>query len=335
MKESTSEVVTKIRLGQPADLAKLEALRLKREYFPSLLRDSESYYSFALACLNEYFAHREQLADWQLLVLTEDGEPQGYLLFAVDQEHGVTRQLQADMLDFAVFNFAHLEALLKRARKVVAAFENEYLAVELAALDKRRQVWFYRCGFRAEQQRSAWRFPQGYQGISSPAFRVRTANPGDLPFILEVHAANATAYLPGGRDVDLETMELSYQLTYLMLDLEGGDDGCHYLLMEEVSSGIPAGYIFLRPGGISLTEPTLYVYDVAIAPKFAGRGLSLYLAGAAQTQVGKHGGLLYGDASLGVPALASWHTQLGGTVDSYLYALDCRQQDEASDVKGM
>ena len=327
--------MTKIRLGQPTDLPKLEALRRKREYSPTLLRDHENFYRFALVCLNEYFAHREELPDWQLLVLTEDQEPQGYLLFAVDQEHGVTRQLQAVTMDFAVFDFAHLDALLKRARKVVAAFENEYLVVELAALDKRRQLWFYRCGFRAEQQRSVWRFPQGHRGTSSPAFRVRAANSGDLPFILRVHAANSHAYLPGGRDVDLESMELSYQLDYLMLDLEDDENGCHYLLMEEVSSGIPAGYIFLKPGSLSQIESTLYVYDVAIAPEFAGRGLSLYLAGAAETQVGKQGGLLYGDASLGVPALASWHAQLGGTVDSYLYALDCRQQDEGSDVKGM
>ena len=241
----------------------------------------------------------------------------------MDHEHGVTHQLQTQLVDYAVFCFEDLRALTERASKIVNAFENDYLVVDLPANEKRHQLWFYRCGFRAEQHRAARRFPRGHRGASSPDFRVRPARAADLPFILEVHSAYSQAYLPSGRDTDLETLEFRYQLTYLGLDLES-NDGSLYFVMDEVSSGVSAGYIFIQEGPAFGTLRSYYVYDVAIAPAFAGRGLSRYLIGQAESLAGREGSLLYGDGSLGTSVIASWHAQMGYTVDTLHFALDCR-----------
>ena len=332
MKESAAKARAKIRLAQPTDLPKLEALRRQRAYSETLVHSPDSFTQSGLELLREYLGHQDELEDWKMLVLTEEDEPQGYFLFVVDNEHGVTHQLQGVILDYAVFSFEHLEALVSRTRKVVQAFENQYLVLHLPASDKRQQLWFYRCGFRAEQHRAMRRFPRDHQGPSSPAFRTRPAGGADLPFILEVHARNSRSYLPAGREVDMDALEMRYQLFYLTLDL-CGDDGSHYLIMEEIASGAPVGYIFIQPGPVC--AGSLYIYDVAVAPAFANRGLSRYLIGVAETLAAQQGALLYGDATLGTPALASWHAVMGYTVDSYLYSLDCRAQNEAADVKGM
>lgn len=332
MKDSAAEAVIKIRLAQPTDLPKLEALRRARPYSPTQVHTPESCTQKGLELLREFLHRQDEPEDWCLLVLTVASEPQGYLLFVVDNEHGVTHQLQAVTLDYTVSRFEHLEALVTRARKVVRAFENEYLVVDLPASDKRQQLWFYRCGFRAEQHRAMRRFPADHKGPSSPAFRTRPADSADLPFILEIHGRNSKAYLPAGREVDMAALEMSYQLFYLTLDLSG-DDGSQYLIMEEVSSGAPVGYIFIQPGAVCANS--LYIYDVAVAPAFANRGLSRYLIGVAETLAAQAGALLYGDATLGTPALASWHAIMGYMVDSYLYSLDCRAQDEAANVKAM
>jgi len=152
---------------------------------------------------------------------------------------------------------------------------------------------------------------------------LRRARSEDLPAILEVHSAYSHAYLPAGRDVDLESLEFRYQLTYLALDLDGSD-GSHYLVMEEESSGALAGYIFVQSGPVFGDQKGYYMYDIAVAPAFAGRGLSRYLVGAAETLAGREGGLLYGDGSLNTPVIASWHSQMGAVLDSTLFALDCR-----------
>jgi hypothetical protein len=313
----------KVRLAEAEDLPKLETLKLQMSYPGSVFYDEETFYQTALERLRECLPRMEDFPDLRLLVLTDDGELVGYLMFEIDHEHGVTHQLQAQILDYAAFSFDALDALTSRAGKIVEAFENEYLVVELAAADKRQQLWFYRCAFRAEQQRVVKHIPRGHQGSSSPDFRVRAAGSEDLPFILEVHSAYSHAYLPGGRDTDLETLEFRFQLTYLGLDMSQ-DDGSFYFIFEEVSSGTSAGYLFIKEGPVFDSQRSYYIYDVAIAPDFAGRGLSLYLRGAAETLVGQEGGLLYGDGSLGTATIASWHAQLGYQVDSCLFALDCR-----------
>jgi len=310
-----------VRLARPEDLSDLKRLKLAMGCPDSLFWDEKSYFESALFRLNDCLPRLKQLPDWRVLVLLEEGKVSGYLLFVVDEEHGVTHQLQARILDYAVFHFEGLSALVKRARKIVSACENEYLVVDLSASDKRLQLWFFRCGFRAEQQRVAKRIPRGYHGAHSPLYRIRKARSEDLPFVLEVHSAFSAAYRPAGRDIDLEDLEFRYQLTYLALDL----DDSLYFIMEEVSSGLPVGYLFLREGPLWGAMKSLYVYDVAIAPAFAGRGLSLYLKGAAETLAGEEGALLYGDGSLSVPLLASWHSQMGYQVDSIHFALDCRR----------
>lgn len=316
----------KVRKAAPADLPKLEALKMATDYPGSLFLDEEEYYELALRRLRIFLKSPEELPDWRLLVLLHEGEPSGYLFFEVDIEHGVTHQLEAHILDYAVSSFDALNALMTRTRKIVVAFENEYMVSDLPAQDKRIQLWFYRCGFRAEQTRVVKRLRRGHQGVSSTAYRLRAAVPDDLNFVLEVHSAYSHAYLPGGRDMDLGDLEMRYQLIYLSLDLDGSD-GSQYLIMEEVMSGARVGYIFLQPGPVYGKTASHYVYDTAIAPAFAGRGLSQYLKGGAETLVGQEGGLLYGDGSLGTPVLASWHAQMGYTVDTIRFANDCRNLD--------
>lgn len=317
----------KVRRAEPSDLGKLEALRSSMAYPGSLLHDEESFFGDALQRLREYLSSPEDYPDWRVLLLEDEDEATGYLLFVVDQKHGVTHQLQARLLDYAVFSFEALSALVERARKVVAAFENDYLVVDLPAQDRRLQLWFYRCGFRAEQQRSVKRIERGHQGASTPAFLVRAAGPDDLPLLLEIHAAYTPAYLPAGRDTDLETLEFGYQMTYLALDLEGAD-GSSYLVLEESGSGALAGYVFLKPGLVFGQTRSYYMYDIAVAPAFAGRGLSKYLVGAAETLTGREGGFLYGDGSFNSPVIANWHKHMGAVHDSTLFALDCRARED-------
>ena len=324
----------KVRVGRPEDLPELERLKLAMSYPGSIFLDEESYFQLALHRLRDCLPRMQELPDWRVLVLVEEGRPSGYLLFVLDDEHGVTHQLQAVILDFAVFSFEALSTLMARARKTVAAFENEYLVAELPALDKRLQLWFYRCGFRAEQNRAVRRFPLGYRGASSPFYSIRKARPEDLPFILEVHSLYSAAYRPAGRDTDLETLEFRYQLTYLGLDLNSSS-GSLYFIMEEVSSGLSIGYIFIREGPVFGSTKSFYVYDVALAPAFSGRGLSMYLIGAAETLAGQEGALLYGDGSLATPVIASWHAQMGYVVDTIRFALDCRGHSDPENVKRM
>ena len=312
-----------VRRARPEDLPELERLKRAMTYPGSLFLDEERYYQSALDRLQDCLPRMDDLPDWRVLVLVEGERLSGYLVFVVDDEHTVTHQLQTVILDFAVFSFEGLSALVARARKIVAAFENEYLLVELAPSEQRLQLWFYRCGFRSEQNRVVKRIPRGTQGASSPLYRIRKASSADLPFILEVHSAYSSAYRPAGRDTDLEQLELRYQLAYLGLDFEG-PSGSLYVILEEVSSGLPAGYLFIQEGPIYGQERSFYIYDVAIAPGFSGRGLSLYLKTAAETLVGQEGGLLYGDGSLALPQIASWHAQLGYRIDSVRFALDCR-----------
>lgn len=323
-----------VRKARPEDLPELERLKLSMGYPGSVFYDEKDYFESALARLRDFLARTEELPDWRLLVLLEEGKPSGFLLFVLDDEHGVTHQLQALILDFAVFSFEGLAALVTRAKKTVTAFENEYLVTELPPNDKRTQLWFYRCGFRAEQNRAAQRFARGHRGASSPSYPIRRARPEDLTFILETHAAHSAAYLPGGRDIDLQELEFRYQLLYAGFDLTS-EAGSLYFILEEASSGRSAGYMIVQEGPVFGTAKSFYVYDVGIAPAFSGRGLSIYLIGAAESLAGQEGGILYGDGSLGTPVIASWHAQMGYVVDSIRFALDCRSDAERGDVKRM
>ncbi len=311
-----------VRSARPGDLAQLEALRLRMSYPGSHFYDEETFYQTALQRLRDCLPRLDELQDWRVLVLEDEEVARGYLLFVVDHQHGVTQQLEAHLLDYAVFDFEALQTLTARARKIVNAFENEVLVVEVAATDQRRQLWFYRCGFRPEQQRVVKRIPRGHRGASSPDYRLRPARAEDMPFILEIHSANSQVYLPAGRRVDPDEVELRYQLTYLAMDLDSSG-ASRYLIMEEVASGSPAGYVFIKEGPVYGGEPSFYIYDAAIAPAFAGRGLSRYLRGAAETLAGEKGALVYGDGSLATPVIASWHQQMGYAVDSLVFALSC------------
>ncbi|MBS2038795.1 hypothetical protein JST97_27690 [bacterium] len=307
----------KTRLARPEDLPELERLRRAVAYPGSIFLDSSAYLERALQRLRESLPRLEELPDLRVVLLLEENRAVGYLLMVLDDEHGVTHQLQTVILDFAVFGFEALSKLVARARKIADAFENEYLVVDLAATDKRTQLWFYRCGFRAEQARVVRLIAPGTSGLSSPDYPVRRARPDDLPFILEVHSAHTRAYRPAGREVDLQELELSYQMTYLTLDLNSP----FYFILEEGASGRRAGYLLLNQGPSVGTQRAFYVYDVAIAPEFYGRGLSVYLQGAAETVAGKEGGFIYGDGSLDTASIGSWHAQMGYPVDTIRFGL--------------
>jgi GNAT superfamily N-acetyltransferase len=309
-----------VRAGRPEDGPELERLRRARPYTGSVFYSEADWYSTAVERLHDCLGKLAEHPELRLLVTLEQGRPSGYLLFALDDRHGVTQQLQGFVLDCAVFSFEALQALTKRARKLVTACENLYLVAELLATDQRLQLWFYRCGFRAEQNRAVKLIPRGHQGASHPGYRLRNTRPDDLPFILETHASWSSAYRPANRDTELETLEFHYQVTYAGMDLENP----LYFILEEVATGRAAGYIFIQSGFVYGKNPSYYVYDVALAPAFEGRGLSQYMIGAAETLAGREGALLYGDGSLATPLIANWHKQMGYVVESVRMALDCR-----------
>ena len=310
----------KVRLAKAEDLPELERLRRVVPYPGSQFLNERDYLERALGRLRDALPRLGQLPDVRVLLLTQEGAASGYLFLTVDEEHGVTHQIQAELLDFAVFNFEALAKLTARARKIVRAFENEYLVVDLAAGDQRTQLWFYRCGFRGEQSRVVKYIEKGQTSRLPPDFPIRLAGPDDLFFILEVHAAYTHAYRPAGREVDLAALESSFQMTYLMLELPNP----LYFVMEEAASGKRAGYLLLKPGETVAGSKTFYVYDVAIAPEFSGRGLSRYLQAKAENVAAEEGGFVYGDGSLEVAALGSWHGQMGYPVDTIRFGLDCR-----------
>lgn len=309
-----------MRAARAEDLPELERLRRRMPYPGSIFLGEADYLERALERLRDALPRLQELPDARVLLVTEDGEISGYFFLVVDEHHGVTQQLQAVLLDFAVFRFEVLAKLVARARKIVSAFENEYLVVDLAALDQRTQLWFYRCGFRGEQTRVVKYVAAGFTGVASPEYPIRQARPDDLPFLLEVHAAFTRAYRPAGREVDLQALEAAYQMNYLLLDLSNP----LYFLLEEAASGRRAGYLLLHSGEPVAGNKTFYVYDVAIAPEFSGRGLSRYLQSKAEMVAGEEGGFVYGDGSLAAANLSSWHTQMGYPVDTIRYALDCR-----------
>lgn len=316
--------MSQVRRGLPGDLPALERLRRAVPYPGSVFFDEATWYRRSLDQLREVLERYEELPDWRVLVLEEEEEPVGYLVLMADDEHGVTHQLQAIVQDFAVFSHDGLAALVEKARRWVTAFENEYLLVELPPEDKRLQLWFYRCGFRPEQTRAARFFPRGHRGASSAAYPVRAAREDDLPFLLEVHAAYPEAYRPAGREVDMEAVEFRYQLLYAGFDMTSTSGQLHFIL-EEASTGRAAGYMIVQEGPLLRGEKSFYVYDVAVAPAFAGRGLSLFLIGFAESLAGSEGGYLYGDGSLGTKVIASWHAQMGYTVESVRFALDVKR----------
>ena len=311
----------KVRAARPEDLPELERLRRAVPYPGSLFLQEADYLERALERLRDALPRLAELPDVRVLVLTEADQPSGYFLLEVDDVHGVTQQMQAVLLDFAVFGFQGLAKLVARARKIVSAFENEYLVVDLASQDQRTQLWFYRCGFRAEQNRVVKYLPPGFEGVASANYPIRQARPDDLPFLLEVHSEFTRAYRPAGREVDLQALETSYQMTYVLLDLSSP---LHFVI-EEAASGKRAGYLLLQPGEPVAGKKTFYVYDVAIAPEFSGRGLSVFLQGKAESIAGVEGGFVYGDGSLEVASLASWHTQMGYPVDTIRFSLECQE----------
>lgn len=310
----------KVRLARAEDLPALERLRRAMPYPGSLFLSKADYLERALGRLRDALPRLDQLPDVRVLLLTQQDVPLGYFFLTLDEEHSVTHQLQAELLDFAVFDFEGLARLVKRARKIVSAFENEYLVVDLAAKDQRTQLWFYRCGFRGEQSRVVRYIEPGRSSPLPLEYPIRQARPEDLFFILEVHAAFTRAYRPAGRQVDLEVLESSFQMTYLMLELPNP----LYFVMEEAASGKRVGYLLLKPGEPVAGSQTFYVYDVAVAPEFSGRGLSRYLQVAAENVAAEAGGFVYGDGSLEVASLGSWHGQMGYPVDTIRFGLDCR-----------
>ena len=161
----------------------------------------------------------------------------------------------------------------------------------------------------------------GRPAVFSPEYPVRPTRADDLFFILEVHASFTRAYPPAGRLVDLQALEAGFQLTYLHLDLTTPS----YFVIEEAASGKRAGYLLINPSDLVAGARTFYVYDVAIAPEFSGRGLSRFLQAAAESVAAVEGGFVYGDGSLESPALASWHAQMGYSVDTIRFGLPCSE----------
>jgi ribosomal protein S18 acetylase RimI-like enzyme len=310
-----------VRPARPQDLPAAQALCARRVLHDSLFMNAERFRAYTLEHLSNNFARLEAAhEEGRILVAERDGEVVAYVVLLLRTKETITLEMQTLIFDCCVFEFEALAAFLPSMQEIGKNAGDRYLVAHLQQAAKREQLWFYRLGFRPEQNRVVKHIAQGTVGPSHAAYRVRRARKNEHLFIIRVNAEYSALYRPAGRDTDLQTVRTSFFGAYVSLDL--AEPSMHYLILEERATKLPAGYIILveheMPPGVG---PAFYTYDVAVAPEFAGRGLSLYLCGAAETLVGKRGGLIFGDTSLDNKAAVNGDKYLGFHIDSQRWGL--------------
>jgi hypothetical protein len=314
----------RVRLYQPNDYP--EILRLSREttYYDSMFMSKDTLRQNALKLLSEVLPHIGQLPNLKLHVVENEGQLVGYMALGFKTVESITKQLQTEVLDLAASSFEALATLIEEARRLTREAAHEYLVVQLQAADQRMQLWFYRLGFRAELNRVVKRIADGFQGEVSPRYVARPAVQIDHFFIVRVNAVFSGSYRPAGRDTDLEIVRMGFLSVYTGIKLT--EPPWHCIILEDLVKGAQAGYVMLNEQALPNSGcKGFYTYDTAAAPEYAGRGLSLYLAGAAESEVGRcGGGLLYGDTSVDSLKVVNGDVRLGYTVDSKRFGCDCR-----------
>jgi ribosomal protein S18 acetylase RimI-like enzyme len=315
-----------VRPARLSDRPELVRLCRERTFHELLVAGAEQQREVALELLETKFESALEDDELRALVITpeENGESLvGYALLNIHCRESITGEAQTQITACTVSNFEMAQAIVNRSVEIAKEVEDLFLVINLAEAAKKEQMWFYRLGFRVELVRGVKVVPAGRKGPTSPHYNIRSGLPRDLPFICRVNAAYSASYLPYGRDVDARTIEAGFLIYYSQLRIRSSD--WHYFIIEEVSSGKPAGYVIYQPYP-QLKEPnSVYTYDIAVAPEFQGRGLSLYLCGVGETLLGEGGGgLIIGDTSPHNVAALNMDRALGGITDTKRWGLDCR-----------
>lgn len=311
----------RIRRAEEADFPEVERLCAQKPYWDSLFLSATELREFTLTHLRQNFERLRGNREAVLLVADREQELMGYMLLFLRTRETITQEWQTLIFDTAVPDYATLEEFLPVARRWARRARDSYLVVHLQEENRREQIWYYRLGFRPELNRVVKPVAPGFTGPTHPHYLVRKARNHEHLFIVRVNAEYSALYRPAGRDTDLQTVRKSFLGAYVNLNLQ--DQGMHYLILEERQTRLPAGYIILVEHELPMNKGlAYYTYDVAVAPEFAGRGLSLYLCGAAETLVGdRGGGLLFGDTSLDNRAAVNGDRQLGFQIDSKRWGL--------------
>ncbi len=304
-----------------ADRGALEQLSRERPAYPSAFLSPPALVDFFVQGIGQALeADPKEVEVW--LALREQ-KLVGYLLLILRTKESITEQLQTQVQDYIAPDFEVMQALLDEAAQSARRVQAEYLVIHLSSAAHREKLWCYRLGFRAELNRVVKSIAAGHSGSVSPQYLARPARANEHLFLLRVNAEYSWAYRPAGRDTDLQAISAGFLDCYINLKLDA--PGMHFIILEEVQSRRQAGYIILIEYELPPDHgPRLayYTYDVAVAPEFAGRGLSLYLCGAAESVLGQRGGgLLFGDTSLSNVAAVNGDRQLGFQIDSQRFGL--------------
>jgi len=313
-----------VRQADPACYSDLEQLCQNKPYYDSIFLDAEGLRKLTSQTLKDNLTRLPELENVRVLVAFQEGKAVGYLVLVLHTLETITQELQTLVFDFYAPGYAVLEPLIQAARQLTQEQKDDWLVVHILAPAKKEQLWFYRLGFRAELNRTVKKIPPGYQGPSSERYRARAAQPQDQLFILRVNAEHAASYRPHGRDTDPQKVRAVFLSTYGSLDMR--DPGWRFIILEDVVERKPAAYLILTEENLPVPgQRGFYTYDVAAAPEYYGRGLSLYLAGAGESVVGEAGGgFLYGDSNPTNLAVVNGDRTLGYLLDSQRWGLDCR-----------
>ena len=303
-----------IRRARAKDYPKIRELCAQKIYYDSLLLPKAELKEFTLQQLRDNFSKHKD-------TILVNEELTAYLVLLPKTRETITQEMQTLIFDYAIPDFVTLEAFLPHVREIARQAGDSYMVVHLQEQLKKEQIWFYRLGFRPELNRVVKPIPAGHRGPASPRYRARPARQHEHMFLVRVNAEYSAAYRPAGRDTDLQTIKANFLGAYVNLNL--ADQGFKYIILEELETGRAAGYIILIEHELPITKTlAYYTYDVAVAPEFAGRGLSLYLCGAAETVLGEQGGgLIFGDTSLDNRAAVNGDRYLGFVVDSQRWGL--------------
>lgn len=314
-----------VRFSEPACFSDLLRLCESKPYYDSIFLDAEGLRRLTTQTLRDNLGRLAEIPHVKILVAYQDGVPAGYLVLAQGIRESITQEMQTLIFDFFAPGFSLLEPLVRSAVEQTRCQGDEWLVVNILAPAKKEQLWFYRTGFRAELNRTVKKIPPGFRGPSSERYRARAATTNDMMFILRVNAQHCASYRPHGRDTDPQKVRAVFLSTYGSLDIH--DPSWRFLILEDTVENRPAAYLILTEEALPVPGMRgFYTYDVAAAPEYYGRGLSLYLAGAGETVVGEAGGgFLYGDSNPTNLAVVNGDRTLGYLLDSQRWGLDCRE----------
>jgi len=313
-----------VREAEPDDLAEILRLCQEKSFPDSIFLPASRLKELHLKLLREHFPKlrlKAVKAGFRVLVAREASAVIGFIVLLLKTVESITQEDQTVIFNYVSPSFDILRLLVERAQEVSRAAGDEYQVVHLVEPSKRDHIWFYRLGFRAELNRPVKFIPPGHRGAASPLYVVRPARNEEHLFIIRVNAEYSASYRPTGRGTDLDLVRASFLASYINLQMKS--KGWFYLILEDARRSEPMGYVILVEQQLPMVEHrAFYNYDVAVAPEFQGRGLSLYLCGAAETLVGDlGGGFLFGDTCPDNLAVVNGDRHLGYAVDSKRWGL--------------